>query len=111
MAFTVHLRPHHVHIETSCTDHSACSEDHWKGGRPEREHPHHVEVDCSTGLVGYTRLTGKEIAEREAAAKVAMKEQAAAQSKRDSDLFILRERAKTDPHFAALLRHLGLHET
>lgn len=31
---------------------------------PQRDHPHYVEVDVSTGMIGYTRLTAKEVEER-----------------------------------------------
>lgn len=63
MAFTLFLNPEHIHIESSCVDHRYCSESHWKGGRPQIDHPHHVEIDINTGLVGYTRLTQEEIEE------------------------------------------------
>lgn len=65
MAFIIHTKPHHVHIITSCSDHRDCPDWHWDGGRPEESHPHHVEIDCSTGLVGYTRLTAEEINDQE----------------------------------------------
>lgn len=54
--------PHHVHLDPTCSDHSEgkCPEEHWYGGRPEKDWPHHVEIDISTGLVGYTRLSEEE---------------------------------------------------
>jgi hypothetical protein len=75
MAFTVHLNPDHVHVDTDCTDHRNCPDEHWEGGRPDPDQPNHVEIDCSTGLVGYTRLTDMEIAERAAQAAEAAKAQ------------------------------------
>jgi hypothetical protein len=108
MAFTVYFNPHHVHVETSCTDHRDCSDEHWEGGRPEPEHPHHVEVDCSTGLVGYTRLTAEEIAEREAQAVEVAKQQAIIDAKLKDRQDLVRARAKDDPAFKALAEHLGI---
>lgn len=62
--FEFNKRPHHVHIEPSCTRQHECGDDHWIGGRPDPNHPHFVEHNVSTGLTGYTRLTAKEIAMR-----------------------------------------------
>lgn len=108
MAFTVHRNPHHVHIEASCLDHSTCPTTHWKGGRPESTHPHYVEIDASTGLIGYTRLTAQEIATAAKSAQATELEYERSQRARESDLKRLRTRARTDEDFAALLRHLNL---
>ena|SRR6266851_10321116 len=108
MALTRWPNPDHVHVETSCIDHRDCPDDHWEGGRPEPEHPHYVEVDCSTGLVGYTRLTDEEIAERARLAEIATKErveQEKAALKRQAALAV---RAAKDPDFKLLLEHLGI---
>lgn len=99
MAFTVHPTPHHVYLP---------DEDRWEGGAPDPEHPHHVEVDVSTGLVGYTRLTDEQVAEQEARAA----EEATARASIDAQLRerqdIIRARAKEDPAFKALAEHLGI---
>jgi hypothetical protein len=58
-----HQHPDHVHLPIRCLHPEHCPADHWVGGRPERTHPHHIEVDVSTGHVGYTRLTAAEIAQ------------------------------------------------
>lgn len=58
-------QPHHIHKAGNCQDHRDCPSSHWIGGRPETEWPHHVEIDLSTGLIGYTRLTEEEIRDLE----------------------------------------------
>ena len=113
MAFSIHPNPDHIHIETTCGDHFSndCTEGHWIGGRPEKDHPHkHIEIDCSTGLVGYTRRSKKEIEEWKQESIRIVKEQEVIRQQQENDIFILKEAAKTDDRFTALLRHLGIKE-
>src|SRR6266851_122287 len=108
MALTRWTNRDHVHVETSCIDHRDCPDDHWEGGRPEPEHPHYVEVDCSTGLVGYTRLTDEEIGKNIAQASEAgnLRDQAAAALEARYEL--IRGRAEEDPVFKAIAEILGI---
>jgi hypothetical protein len=84
-----------------------------KGALPIKDgvvdHPgHRMEIDCSTGLVGYTLIPLKEIAKlkQEAVAdQVARDLDATAQQ---SDLEMIRQEAAVNPAFAALLRRLGV---
>src|SRR5258708_26810181 len=101
-------RPDHVHIDPEFTNHLECGAEHWEGGRPETAHPHHVEVDCSTGLVGYTRLTADEIAEQKVRAERSLASEKDAQAKLAERLFAIRKKAKTDPAFAALAEYFGI---
>src|SRR5258708_40244978 len=101
-------RPDHVHIDPECTNHLECGAEHWEGGRPESHHPHHVEADCSTGLVGYTRLTADEIARQKAQAERILTAEREAQEKYAQRIAVIREKARTDPGFAALAEHLGI---
>lgn len=80
----------------------------WRDGRPDPGHPHHVEHDLSTGMVGYTRLTKAEIAERAVESRRFQAEQKKAAMERELGLRQLREKAASDPAWAALARHLGI---
>lgn len=110
-------QPHHIHrVEDDegnpivCTDHrpKACPDEHWIGGHPEVDHPHHVEYDGETGQWGYTRLTDEEIADLKVLEQFEAEQRATAQAAADERLTTLRRRATKDPDFAALLEHLGL---
>jgi hypothetical protein len=120
MAFSIHLNPDHVHVETSCGNHLDCKDDlsHWNErgpvlhglkrlGLPEG-HPHHVEHDCDTGQTGYTRLTAPEIAARAATAAADGELQANLEASRQADLELVKSLAAESPKMAALLRHLRI---
>jgi hypothetical protein len=87
----------------------ALVEEGWDdAGKPHPGHPHHVELDVSTGMVGYTRLTKTEITERAAEAKrIAVAEQEI-QKELEQRHALIREKASSDPAFAALAKHLGI---
>lgn len=53
----------HVHIDAECRNHLSkeCTAEHWQGGRPDPDHPHHVHIDLATGVVSYMRYTQKEL--------------------------------------------------
>jgi hypothetical protein len=104
MAFTVHLNPDHVrdlgHPENGWLNDSR--------PEPEKGYLYKVELDLSTGLEGWTRLTDEEVVENEKRVTAEAEYRADAQAKRDADLEALRAEAKDNPAFAALLRRLGV---
>jgi hypothetical protein len=83
-------------------------EGEWEGGAPHPGHPHFVEVDCSTGMVGYARLTKEEVAEQKANEKLARAAEKDAQKELDARLGVIRAKAIEDEGFAALAKHLGI---
>lgn len=103
--FTVHLHPHHV-----WQPHAGVPEGgFWlEGGAPEPTHPHHVEVDCSTGRIGYTRLTDSEISEQLARAEEDIAARGSIEEEARARMAELRAEAKRSPAFAALLEHFGI---
>lgn len=124
MAFSIHVNPHHVEHPS----HGWLTADHLDamphllehlgegqgerirthGGPPEKEYPHLVEVDCSTGWVGYTRATPEDLEELRKQGEQMALERAAADAVTDARLKSLRDKAKEDSGFAALLEHLGV---
>jgi hypothetical protein len=101
-------KPHHIHVEVSCTDHRDCPAEHWEGGRPEPSHPHHVECNVMTGRWAYTRLTSEEIADLKFLEAFVEEEREKAEAQIQLRLGVIREKAKTDRGFAALAEHLGI---
>jgi hypothetical protein len=87
----------------------ALVEEGWDdAGPPHPGHLHHVEIDCSTGMVGYTRLTKAEIAERKAQEKAALVAEKDSREELEQRLGLIRAKAAEDPAFDALARHLGI---
>lgn len=126
---TAHPNPHHVHyprgvVCLDCEDFTALEverclscgssavalvEEGWdESGPPHPGHPHHVEIDMSTGIVGYTRLSKAELAEQQAEAKRLNAAAEATRKERELGLELIRTKAADDPGFAALARHLGV---
>ena len=97
--FTVHLKPHHVQYSDGLWD---------ERGEPEREHPHHVEIDLSTGMVGYTRLSPTEVKEQKAEAEKYHKAALELEKVREKRLAAIKGKAREDPAFRALAEHLGI---
>lgn len=101
--------PHHIHIETGCAGQSdICLDEHWLGGKPERSWPHHVEIDCSSGCVGYTRLTEEEINDLKTFQDFMDEDQAARAAEQQAELELIKSLAKSNPAMAALLRRMGV---
>ena len=82
------------------------------GPPPAPSHPHHVEIDVSTGLVGYEALSAEEAKARadESAklSKAQAKVEADERRRRDDVLDLVRTKAREDPAFAALAQLLGI---
>lgn len=97
--FSAHPKPHHVQYPDGIWD---------ERGEPEREHPHHVEIDISTGMIGYTRLTAAEIAANKAEGAKLDKAQAELEKARDRRVGIIKGKAREDPAFRAIAEHLGI---
>lgn len=97
--------PHHVHLANDCVDPLGC--DHWVGGRPEATHPHHVEIDGTTGAVAYTRLTDDEIRDYQKLSEFMVELEAKGVADRDAKVRAVKARAASDPDFRALVELLG----
>jgi hypothetical protein len=111
MAWKTHFNPDHVHlyVEPHCGNHLECDgEDHWKGGKPQVDYPHWVEIDVETQLVGYTRLTDKEIAHQREVEIQEQKKIDESFKKVARRVAIMRGKAEEDPAYAILLEHLGI---
>lgn len=117
MAFQ-NIKPHHIkhpdhgwltheHIELLPELAGRISHEEFIGGPPDASYQHDVEVDVSTQLQGYMRLTDEELAERRTEAEAYDKAAQDLAAERERDLDLIQQRAKDDPAFAALARLHG----
>lgn len=83
-------------------------EGEWDGGKPEVGIAYLVEIDVSTGLVGYARPTKKELAELSEQERLMLAAEAILQKKLDDRTALIRAKAAEDPAYAALAEHLGI---